>query len=57
MKLLMIPALGFGGLALVLIIYFGDLLIAHRGNRDFLAIDSCLDLGGKWNYDSRTCER
>ena len=24
--------------------------------RDFLAIDSCLDSGGKWNYTSRACE-
>jgi len=57
MKLLMLPAFAFGGLALILIICFGGLLIAHRGNRDFLVIDSCLDSGGKWNYASRTCER
>ena len=42
-EILMLPA--FGGLALILIICFGGLLIAHRGNRDFLAIDSCFRFG------------
>jgi hypothetical protein len=36
--------------------YFVILFIAHGGSRDFLRIDSCLDAGGRWNYESRTCE-
>jgi hypothetical protein len=45
-----------GGLAAIVILYFGVLFVAHGGNRDFLAIDACLDSGGKWNYPARTCE-
>jgi hypothetical protein len=56
MKPLMIPTLVLGGLALIVIFYCGALFIANDGNRDFLAIDSCLDSGGKWNYTTRTCE-
>lgn len=39
------------------VIYLAFLFIAHRGNPDFLSIDSCLDAGGQWNYETRACER
>ena len=42
---------------ITIVIYFAFLFIAHGGNRDFLSIDSCLDTGGRWNYEARTCER
>ena len=46
----------FGVLFVLALIYSVALFIAHKGNRDFLAIDSCLDSGGRWNYKTRTCE-
>jgi hypothetical protein len=39
------------------VISFAFLFVAHGGSRDFLSIDSCLDTGGRWNYETRTCER
>lgn len=33
----------------------GMLFILHKFNLDFLSIDTCLDAGGVWNYDNRTC--
>lgn len=24
--------------------------------KGYLAVDSCLDSGGRWNYDTKTCE-
>ena len=41
---------------LMMALYFGSLFIAHGGNRDFLAIDACLDAGGRWDYERRVCE-
>ena len=41
---------------LIAALYFGSLFIAHDGNRDFLAIDACLDAGGRWDYERRACE-
>ncbi len=38
------------------VIYFGFLFVAHSGNPYFLKIDSCLDNGGKWNYQENICE-
>jgi hypothetical protein len=34
-------------LALLFYVYFSD----------FMLIDACLDSGGRWNYETRTCER
>jgi len=42
---------------ITVVIYFAFLFIAHGGNRNFLSIDACLDGGGRWNYETRTCER
>ena len=56
MKQLMIPILVVSGLLLIGIVCLVGLFIAHDGNRDFLAIDSCIDTGGKWNYTTRTCK-
>ena len=39
-----------------LVWYYAALLVAHRGNPDFLAIDSCLDDGGSWDYGRRLCD-
>ena len=44
-------------LFITIVIYFAFLFVAHGGNRDSLSIDSCLDAGGRWNYQTRTCER
>jgi hypothetical protein len=52
-KFFVILAAGAAALSLM---YFGALFVAHRFNRDFLAIDSCLDSGGRWNYTTRCCE-
>lgn len=38
------------------VIYFGFLFVAHSGDPHFLKIDSCLDNGGKWNYQENICE-
>jgi len=42
---------------ITVLIYFAFLFIAHGGNHNFLSIDSCLDGGGRWNYEMRMCER
>ena len=46
----------FGGLALLTLSYYGILFLALGRNPDFLDIDSCLDDGGIWNYETRLCE-
>jgi hypothetical protein len=43
-------------LAAIPLLYFGGLFAAHGFSRDFLAIDSCLDSGGRWDYSRRCCE-
>ncbi len=51
-----IPGLAaVGAVVLLLAVYFGALWIAHDSNRDFLAIDGCLDAGGAWDYSEREC--
>jgi hypothetical protein len=45
------------GVGALILLYYAFLFLAHDGNLDFLRIDSCLDRGGRWNYQSRTCER
>jgi hypothetical protein len=37
-------------LSLALLVIFGYFL------KGFLEIDSCLDRGGRWNYETGTCE-
>jgi hypothetical protein len=49
-------ALIASSLATIVLVYLGVLFIAHRGNPDSLSIDSCLDSGGRWNYETRICE-
>jgi hypothetical protein len=47
---------GVGAAALLLlVVYVGALLVVHRGNPDFFSIDSCLDDGGRWDYERRLC--
>ena len=36
--------------------YFFSIYAACGFNRDFLAINSCTESGGRWNYESRSCE-
>ena len=42
---------------LITITYYSFLFVIHDFSGDFLKIDSCLDDGGRWNYDDRNCER
>ena len=37
-------------------LYMCFLFVGHEFNPDFFKIDSCLDNGGKWNYDNKICE-
>jgi hypothetical protein len=39
-----------------ILFYFVALWVAHDFNPRFLKIDSCLDSGGKWNYEQNVCE-
>lgn len=41
--------------ALFFIIFSIGLFIASDYNIDFLSIDTCLDHGGRWNYEDRVC--
>jgi hypothetical protein len=41
---------------LLVSIWLSVLFVMTRGNPDFLKIDHCLDDGGRWNYQTRTCE-
>ena len=43
-------------LALIYIPICIALWIAHDFHPDFMKIDSCLDSGGHWNYESQECE-
>lgn len=45
-----------GGTLLIIALYFGLLFAAHDFNTDFLDIDSCLDRGGRWDYEQRRCD-
>ena len=44
------------GVLLVLGLYLGGLFVAHGFDPNFLAIDSCLDRGGRWDHASQGCE-
>jgi len=41
----------------VTVLCLGFLFVLNDYDPDFLSIDNCLDGGGRWNYESRTCER
>jgi hypothetical protein len=40
---------------LLAIIFVGGIVALAIGVRHWLAIDRCLDLGGRWNYESGIC--
>lgn len=35
--------------------YEAFLFVAHDFSPDYSEIDSCLDAGGKWDYETRVC--
>jgi hypothetical protein len=37
--------------------YFFSLFAIHGFSPDFLEINKCIESGGRWNYDLRTCEK
>lgn len=42
---------------LVIILLAAMVVIGHFIiPKDFFKIDTCLDRGGRWNYDARSCE-
>jgi hypothetical protein len=43
-------------LCILYIPYTTALWVVHDFNPDFREIDSCLDGGGRWNYESAECE-
>ena len=45
-----------GVFVLVVALYLGLLFVAHDLSPDFLHIDTCLDHGGRWDYDRRVCD-
>jgi len=47
--------LGIAALAFVVVAALAILWRVHEFNPDFLDIDACLDRGGSWNYEARTC--
>lgn len=40
----------------VVALYQLILFSAHNGNPDYNLIDRCLDNGGRWIYEQRSCE-
>lgn len=48
--------LGVALIALAGLLYVLLVFVAHDFNPDAFAIDSCLDVGGRWNYTARRCE-
>lgn len=42
---------------LIIVGYLFALWVAYDFNPDFLKSDSCLDLGGRWNYEENRCEK
>lgn len=47
---------GFRNIWIGLILLFVIGLIATPKVKRFFKIDSCLDSGGRWNYDTEMCE-
>ena len=53
-KIAIIVTMALAAMLLVpLALYLGLLFLAHDCNPDFLKIDSCLDAGGRWDYENR----
>lgn len=44
-------------LAITLLAFLVVALVFARWIAGQLAIDACLDSGGRWDYESRTCQR
>ena len=41
----------------IFLLVLAALSLAFPHASEFLSIDSCLDLGGRWNYDAYECEK
>jgi hypothetical protein len=41
---------------LTMALYFVVLFAAHDFNPDAILIDACLDDGGRWEYEERSCD-
>lgn len=37
-------------------VYYGGLWVTSNFDSDFLRVDGCLDAGGAWDYEERTCQ-
>ncbi len=48
--------LAITSLLMLIIIYNVTIWILLDFNPFFFYIDSCMDLGGRWNYDTNDCE-
>ncbi len=42
-------------LLLPIVLYLTALFVSYDCDPDFLKIDSCLDAGGRWDYEERVC--
>ncbi len=42
-------------IALIVLTLLVSAILVYLVTSDFLAIDRCLDRGGTWNYETRTC--
>ena len=51
-----VAAVVLGSILVIGGLYVGVLFMLHDFNPDFLGIDSCLDGGGRWDYEKRTCD-
>ena len=47
--------LSIAALAFVVVAVLAILWRVHEFDPDFLRIDACLDRGGSWDYEARTC--
>ena len=56
---IIILSVGIPIIALIIIIlaYYLFLFVIYNFNPDFIKIDSCLDEGGTWDYEDKTCKR
>lgn len=50
-----ILSFAFVALIIILVAHEGLLYYAHDMNPDYARIDRCVDLGGQWNTETRTC--
>lgn len=46
----------FLAFALAMLIIVGA-LASYKSIAQFIAVDRCLDSGGRWNYEAEACER